>query len=165
MKRLRQWLFNGLIVLSAICGLQVRSHWIQERIEKGARISKEDNALRWLPRWLFNGVTAWSALSCWLLIYWTYQPQPPLPLGSIFDWDTKVTGFGITLPKPAFVALTLFLPLVWIALQVARAFRGRRLSRPGHCPCDYDLTGNVSGVCPECGKAVNEGTAAEGRRE
>ena len=23
---------------------------------------------------------------------------------------------------------------------------------PGHCPhCGYDLTGNVSGKCPECG--------------
>ena len=26
---------------------------------------------------------------------------------------------------------------------------------PGHCPnCGYDLTGNVSGVCPECGTSV-----------
>ena len=26
----------------------------------------------------------------------------------------------------------------------------------GLCPsCSYDLTGNVSGVCPECGKATN----------
>lgn len=26
---------------------------------------------------------------------------------------------------------------------------------PGHCPnCDYDLTGNVSGVCPECGERI-----------
>ena len=22
---------------------------------------------------------------------------------------------------------------------------------PGHCPCGYDLTGNVSGTFPECG--------------
>jgi rubrerythrin len=27
--------------------------------------------------------------------------------------------------------------------------------------CGYDLTGNTSGVCPECGRAV--GTAVEGR--
>ncbi len=28
---------------------------------------------------------------------------------------------------------------------------------PGHCPkCDYDLTGNVSGVCPECGTEIEK---------
>ncbi len=26
--------------------------------------------------------------------------------------------------------------------------------KPGHCRCGYDLTGNVSGKCPECGEAV-----------
>ena len=25
--------------------------------------------------------------------------------------------------------------------------------KPGHCSCGYNLTGNVSGVCPECGTA------------
>jgi hypothetical protein len=24
--------------------------------------------------------------------------------------------------------------------------------KPGHCRCGYDLTGNTSGVCPECGQ-------------
>ncbi len=27
--------------------------------------------------------------------------------------------------------------------------------RPGHCEtCDYDLTGNTSGTCPECGTPI-----------
>jgi 4-amino-4-deoxy-L-arabinose transferase-like glycosyltransferase len=31
----------------------------------------------------------------------------------------------------------------------------RHRVRPGHCwKCGYDLTGNVSGQCPECGTAV-----------
>jgi hypothetical protein len=26
---------------------------------------------------------------------------------------------------------------------------------PGHCQsCDYNLTGNVSGICPECGTPI-----------
>ena len=31
--------------------------------------------------------------------------------------------------------------------------------RPGHCPCGYDLRGNVSGVCPECGKKATHADA------
>jgi hypothetical protein len=32
---------------------------------------------------------------------------------------------------------------------------GRRRHPPGHCQaCGYNLTGNVSGVCPECGEKV-----------
>lgn len=35
---------------------------------------------------------------------------------------------------------------------VSTALRRRRLRRVGKCVrCGYDLTGNVSGVCPECG--------------
>jgi len=31
---------------------------------------------------------------------------------------------------------------------------------PGRCPaCGYDLTGNVSGICPECGKPTAPHTA------
>src|SRR5262245_46766733 len=29
---------------------------------------------------------------------------------------------------------------------------------PGHCRCGYDLTGNTSGRCPECGAAVSSGS-------
>jgi predicted Zn-ribbon and HTH transcriptional regulator len=34
--------------------------------------------------------------------------------------------------------------------------RDRRRFPPSHCQrCGYDLTGNMSGVCPECGLAVS----------
>jgi hypothetical protein len=44
--------------------------------------------------------------------------------------------------------------LVPAAVTVPLFLRRRRpASRAGRCTaCDYDLTGNVSGVCPECGK-------------
>ena len=47
----------------------------------------------------------------------------------------------------------------WFLLLVAGiptflAWRRDR-AKPGHCrSCDYDLTGNVSGVCPECGAEI-----------
>jgi hypothetical protein len=33
---------------------------------------------------------------------------------------------------------------------------------PGHCrKCGYNLTGNVSGVCPECGTKIRDGDSTE----
>lgn len=41
---------------------------------------------------------------------------------------------------------------------------GDERTRPGHCQsCAYDLTGNVSGVCPECGGPVSGETTGRGR--
>ena len=50
-------------------------------------------------------------------------------------------------------AVTAALPTIWLW----RYRRDRRRLSDGmpHCAkCDYNLTGNVSGICPECGTAV-----------
>ena len=47
-------------------------------------------------------------------------------------------------------------PAVWVLRHNNRRFEEQRRAerrRAGLCErCGYDLTGNVSGVCPECGK-------------
>jgi hypothetical protein len=57
------------------------------------------------------------------------------------------------------------LPPVIIVLAAGTAFlwhRDRRMP-PGHCKeCGYDLTGNVSGICPECGTAIADDVKAGG---
>ena len=51
---------------------------------------------------------------------------------------------------------------IWMLLVFFAAVAGigwrfeRRRPPPGHCPCGYDLTGNVSGTCPECGIEVRQ---------
>ena len=41
----------------------------------------------------------------------------------------------------------------------------KRRVRPGYCVgCGYDLTGNVSGVCPECGRSVVPDASRDGGR-
>jgi hypothetical protein len=46
------------------------------------------------------------------------------------------------------------LPAVWIVTSI-RAHGQARHRRLGHClRCNYDLTGNVSGRCPECGTPI-----------
>lgn len=52
------------------------------------------------------------------------------------------------------------LPLLWVFLTAVipsciEYFDWSRRKPPRYCSkCRYDLTGNVSGVCPECGKAI-----------
>jgi hypothetical protein len=51
------------------------------------------------------------------------------------------------------VQLPLWIPFAGIAIPTAWLFwLGRRRPAPGACRCGYDLTGNTSGRCPECGQ-------------
>jgi hypothetical protein len=54
------------------------------------------------------------------------------------------------------MSLPLWMPLVLVAVPTAVLWwRDRRRVPPGHCQrCGYDLTGNTSGICPECGSSV-----------
>lgn len=87
-------------------------------------------------------------------------------------------GLGLTLfPKPSFsfanadlwgvfLLLLALSPVTGFALAVIYVgWRNRRMDRTHfrrHCKnCDYDLTGNVSGRCPECGLPIPQGN--EGR--
>ncbi|GMU84538.1 MAG: hypothetical protein AMXMBFR47_44070 [Planctomycetota bacterium] len=57
------------------------------------------------------------------------------------------------------VSLPLWIPFAAIgAPTVWLWWRERRRMGPGCCgDCGYDLTGNVSGRCPECGEAIASG--------
>jgi hypothetical protein len=65
------------------------------------------------------------------------------------------------------VVVPLWMPFVLIAISTVYLWwRDRRRIRPGHCQeCGYNLTGNVSGVCPECGERISgAGEPAPGSR-
>ena len=52
--------------------------------------------------------------------------------------------------------LPLWTALVLIGSVTAILWYRDHRPRPGHCQrCGYDLTGNVSGRCPECGKMIH----------
>jgi hypothetical protein len=59
--------------------------------------------------------------------------------------------WNVVIPLWTLTLLTFAPPLaVWLKAAVHR-----RRERRGQCPtCEYDLAGNVSGVCPECGMVV-----------
>ena len=57
-------------------------------------------------------------------------------------------------PQMVFV-LPLWMPFVLVLLPTVHLWEKDRPKQPGHCQqCGYDLTGNVSRVCPECGTPV-----------
>jgi len=80
--------------------------------------------------------------------------EPPDLFGLGYGWVCEI-GSGIRgcwqVGVPFWFAFLLFavpLTILWL--------RSRRIP-PGYCQaCGYNLTGNVSGVCPECGSPVDE---------
>ena len=73
-----------------------------------------------------------------------------------------VAGYIESMPLPnlfgtvaVIVAASGFLFLLFAIPTVILWHRDRR-PPPGHCQnCAYDLTGNISGVCPECGTRIS----------
>jgi len=62
------------------------------------------------------------------------------------------------------VAVPLWMPFLLVSVPTAILWwRDRRHVPPGHCrKCGYNLTGNVSGICPECGEKIDAETAVTG---
>jgi hypothetical protein len=87
-------------------------------------------------------------------------PQTPALTGPDFGgwWTNGGIGYGVGGSRdghPVYAYIFPYWPIVLAGLPLpAYRFarrRGRR-TRPGHCAvCNYNLTANTSGVCPECG--------------
>ena len=77
---------------------------------------------------------------------WPPIPEAPPPLHDSF----------VSLRFPLWVpfALTAILPALWVWRRLRDRLTRQADGMP-HCPkCDYNLTGNVSGICPECGTPI-----------
>ena len=89
-----------------------------------------------------------------------FVPPAPRSFGFQAIRDTAVDNPGlrpvprVTAPYGALAATSAALPSGRILLAISPRRRRRRRIAGGLCgACGYDLRGNVSGVCPECGKA------------
>jgi hypothetical protein len=91
-------------------------------------------------------------------------PQVQKEYGKIDPVDPQVDwwlGYDVVpirtvlLPYWMLLVGVLGAPAIWSVNALTRRVRRRRRSRRGCCErCAYDLTGNASGVCPECGTPV-----------
>lgn len=124
----------------------------------------------------------WAGSMRWSLRFW-WEDKEPLPLvqrrsmvirgGRVFYWSlpewatTPGPGMAVdthdwvTPPRDPFVLirwheLPLWVLLVALGAPAGVLFWRDRRRYPAHCcqACGYELTGNTSGVCPECGNRM-----------
>ncbi len=84
------------------------------------------------------GVISPARIASW----WPYCPKPSgqKPLGPYY--------------RPIILVVPLWIPTLIIGIPSFLLWRRNRNLGEGYCDCGYNLTGNVSGVCPECGKKL-----------
>lgn len=90
--------------------------------------------------WLFTLIIGWLLVMfvCRWLLVWSVTPT--YAVLSRMHWGATVAFVTIWTPT-----------LVLLDRRVRKRLREQR----GCCPvCNYNLTGNLSGVCPECGNPV-----------
>ncbi len=97
---------------------------------------------------------------------WLLQPVSHIPCVQVIP---RGRGFYLLWPPithgfpPCRWIIPFWVPAVLLLPGLAALIPWRRRRRTvGHCTqCEYDLTGNVSGVCPECGAPVRRSARAE----
>lgn len=126
-------------------------------------------------------VALWVVSLCWFTLYWTtnrtvigsgqghFVLRLPGPVNHPYSspgWKVRARARLIPDLTPYHnithrdgsrtLYIALYLPFLAFGIPTAVFFiRNRRRFPPGHCAeCGYNLTGNVSGMCPECGTEV-----------
>jgi predicted RNA-binding Zn-ribbon protein involved in translation (DUF1610 family) len=113
-------------------------------------------------RWTYDSIT-WQRRK---FSYFGPPPQRPPLFPTHFAWRTRGQAddlwqgtwpvFHTVAPLWSFALVFMIGAGIWPLVALRRVRRRRK----GRCSqCGYDLTGNVSGRCPECGSTV----AREGR--
>src|ERR1043166_4866695 len=83
---------------------------------------------------------------------------------NIWGWSAYPDENPLFLRRPYFLRpqtndwrlyIPIWIPFLIVSIGAIYFHRKARQPRPGHCTkCSYDLAGNISGVCSECGKAT-----------
>ncbi len=158
-RRLLKWVASliCLLILTAWfgtgCGLYAKyeSPAVQFVLSRGCIWAEVQ---KWGKPWWEPTRQRWEFCRVWWPVAW--PEDLGLLWGPDFYWEFPAFdanrihyGSSVCVHVPCWLLFAVFsvpTALLWYV------DRGR--IQPGHCgKCDYDLTGNVSGRCPECGQA------------
>jgi hypothetical protein len=109
-------------------------------------------------RWTVRRVAKWAGTVVLVLMLALYAGFPD-PDDYEGFWSSCLVYYTGIPPWLAFLFVGVTTGALWW-------LDANAVIRPGHCRrCAYDLTGNVSGVCPECGCRVPDPDPAGERQE
>jgi len=167
-RRMRRWLARtGILacftvtavwIASEFGQLSTRSAYWNVEFQGGALwIWHSDVARPWPVvsqawTWRFNRYARPSRR--WLLPrLGRFQMYRPIAGGPATASAPIPPGPGTVVAAGQALILPLWIPFLLVAVPTSIWFRRDRRRIPPHCcqRCGYDLTGNTSGVCPECG--------------
>ena len=170
MPRTRRYIFNTLTVVSLLLllgtvGLWVESYWVGSELSWGSD-DRIVGGFACQGRVMFvSGRTAGSSRDWDLGVNTGRSAEAPAEILLVFvDVELMGFGYGLDVPVSDMTADSLMLPHWFLTLIIAilpavwiYKWRKRRKLGPNSCPgCGYDLTGNESGECPECGNSLVE---------
>ena len=174
-----------IIILSmlAVATLAAGAASVGRRIEFGSRDSGKATVLGAPPELPESGQALYSLTLVEGYLYLgrrclfsKQKPETTLRLGVFFyydessSWDDGSTLAGGAALGPPYYRLTILSIRLWALLILFSVYptiafirgplRRYRRRRKGLClKCGYDLTGNVTGVCSECGQDILQGEA------
>jgi len=140
-------------------------------------------SMQWMVHWSTPGWQRFFGLGCGAVVYvWLPSDRDPAQ----YRWMDEGWSFMERAPGAASPAITrkprmewrlrlyqattshwwlvvpLWLPFLLCLVPTCYLFWHDRVPQPGHCRrCGYNLTGNTSGRCPECGLSLADPASRE----
>ena len=94
----------------------------------------------------------WAFYKPGLRIYWFFSIRPDAWLPK-YSYSATIQRHTLFIP--------FYLPAILFSILPTSQLLRRTRAQPGHCrSCNYNLIGNTSGICPECGTATSENCTA-----
>ncbi|HSZ55790.1 MAG TPA: hypothetical protein VK797_09025 [Tepidisphaeraceae bacterium] len=162
----------SLLLFVATVGVWMRSYWRTDSLvaTRDLRIFSFDSqrgtltffSARAFPPYRLSDQRRWTLQLVHELTVVDYRPREPLTIPNRLGFAIQAVTWHLE-TEPMFVAQNVTVPdwtvcMALAALPTMLAIKNFRHKRKRGCcrVCSYNLTGNTSGVCAECGTPVQQ---------